>query len=62
MEPLISLLVVLIVVALIFWGLTRIMAVLPISEPIRTIVEVVIILIVIVVLLRWIGPIDLGLR
>lgn len=64
-ETLISLIVYLIIAGLIYWAVTVILGVVPIPEPIRTVINVlmivVLVLIVVYALLGLVGGIHTGL-
>ena len=55
-ETLIYLLVVLLVAAVFYWAVTRILSVLPVPEPFRTIILVVFVVIVLLIVLNLFMP------
>lgn len=48
-EPLISLVIYLIIAGLIYWAVTQIIAVVPLPEPIRTVINVVMVVILVLI-------------
>lgn len=55
MSPIIGLIIVLIVVGVLFWAANRILAVLPIEEPFKTIIYVLIVLLAVFFILSLFG-------
>jgi hypothetical protein len=55
METIISLIVVLIVVGVLIWAAQKILAVIPIAEPFKTVIYVLIVVLAVFVLLHLLG-------